>query len=234
MEYKQLELNRALLEAVKETDVERAEVLLQQGADPLGIFDEKEYDNFVLHEMFIDVAWEEELNEKRQELLRLFLAYGMDVSTTNTAPEIDDYLNPVWLMAHMNNEGGIRMLKLLLDHGLDVVSAEILFNHIFLDMGLCVGCEIYDESWLEEWRYPMKMMMLVASYPHILEASDYIRRCVEVERNDVSWLSSFRDWTRFVYEIDLSTCDRLPHGLRNATLHIRDTKTGDIVWSMYI
>ena len=64
MEYKQLELNRALLEAVKETDVERAEVLLQQGADPLGIFDEKEYDNFLLHEMIIDVAWEEEINEK--------------------------------------------------------------------------------------------------------------------------------------------------------------------------
>lgn len=234
MEYKQLELNRALLEAVKETDVERAEVLLQQGADPLGISDEREYDNFVLHEMFIDVAWEEELNEKRQELLRLFLAYGMDVSTTNTAPEIDDYLNPVWLMAHMNNEGGIRMLKLLLDHGLDVVSAEILFNHIFVDMEVCDGCDIHDEWWMEEWTYSMKMVMLIASYPYILEASSYIRKCVELERNNVSWLPCFRDWNRFAYEIDLSTCDNIPRGLRNAPLHIRDKKTGDTVWTMFI
>lgn len=234
MEHKQLKLNQALLKAVKETDVERAEKLLQQGADPLGSFDQDDLDQSVLHELFIDVAWEEEPNEKRLELLRLFLNHGMDISTKNEAAEYDDSLNPVWLMAHLGNEGGIRMLKMLLDHGLDAGSVEILFNHIFLDMGLCDEYEIYDELWMEEWAYPMKMMMLVASYPHVLEASAYIRKCVEVERNNVSCLPCFRDWNRFAYEIDLSTCDRLPHGLRNAPLHIRDKKTGDTVWTMFI
>lgn len=234
MEYKQLELNRALLEAVKETDVERAEKLLQEGADPLGGFDEDDLEQSVLHELFIDVACEEKPEGKRLELLRLFLDHGMNISTRNEAVEYDDSLNPVWLMAHVSNESGMRMLKLLLDHGLDVVSAEILFNHIFVDMEVCDGCDIHDEWWMEEWTYSMKMVMLIASYPYILEASSYIRKCVELERNNVSWLPCFRDWNRFAYEIDLSTCDRLPHGLRNATLHIRDTKTGDIVWSMYI
>ena len=143
MEYKQLELNRALLEAVKETDVERAEKLLQEGADPLGGFDEGDLEQSVLHELFIDVACEEKPEGKRLELLRLFLDHGMNISTRNEAVEYDDSLNPVWLMAHVSNESGMRMLKLLLDHGLDVVSAEILFNHIFVDMEVCDGCDIH-------------------------------------------------------------------------------------------
>ena len=196
MEYKQLELNRALLEAVKETDVERAEKLLQEGADPLGGFDEDDLEQSVLHELFIDVACEEKPEGKRLELLRLFLDHGMNISTRNEAVEYDDSLNPVWLMAHVSNESGMRMLKLLLDHGLDVVSAEILFNHIFVDMEVCDGCDIHDEWWMEEWTYSMKMVMLIASYPYILEASSYIRKCVELERNNVSWLPCFRDWNR--------------------------------------
>lgn len=234
MEHKQLKLNQALLKAVEETDVERAEVLLQQGADPLGSFDQDDLEQSVLHELFIDVAEEEDPDEKRQELLRLFLNHGMDISTRNKAVEYDDSLNPVWLMAHVSNESGMRMLKLLLDHGLDAVSAEILFNHIFVDMEVCDGCDIHDEWWIEEWTYSMKMVMLIASYPYMLEASSYIRKCVELEQNNVSWLLCFRDWNRFAYEIDLSTCDNIPRGLRNATLHIRDKKTGDTVWTMFI
>lgn len=84
MEHTQLVLNQALLKAVEEDDVERGEVLLQQGADPLGSFDEKNLEQSVLHEFFIDVA-NEESDEKRMELLCLFLAYGMDISTKNEA-----------------------------------------------------------------------------------------------------------------------------------------------------
>lgn len=42
MEHKQLKLNQALWKAVKEADVERVEVLLNQGADPLGSLDEND------------------------------------------------------------------------------------------------------------------------------------------------------------------------------------------------
>lgn len=234
MEHKQLKLNQALLKAVEETDVERAELLLQQGADPLGGYHEKDLDQCVLDELFNDAADEEEPNEKRLELLRLFLSYGMDVATRNDPEREEESLNPVWSLAHVSNESGVRMLKVLLDHGLDAVSVEILVSHIFADMEMCDGCDSQDAWWMERWAYSMKMVMLIASYPHMLETSSYIRECVALEQNDASWLPYFREWNRFSYEIDLSTCDNIPHGLRSATLHIQNEPSGDTVWTMFI
>lgn len=234
MGYELQKLNQALLTAVEEIDVERAKVLLQQGADPLGSFDADDLDECVLDALFCDASYDEKPNEKRLELLRLFLSYGMDVATRNDPEREEESVNPVWSLAHVSNESGVRMLKVLLEHGLDAVSAEVLVGHIFVDMEMSDGCGIQDAWWMERWAYSMKMVMLIASYPYMLEASSYIRNCVSLEQNDASWLPYFRDWNRFSYEIDLTTCDNTPYGLRNATLHIQDQETGDTIWTMYI
>lgn len=38
----------------------------------------------------------------------------------------------------------------------------------------------------------------------------------------------------FDYHIDLSTCTNIPHGLRDATLTIRDPKSKKAVWTLSI
>lgn len=150
----------------------------------------------------------------------------MDVACRNAHDREEESLNPVWSLAHVSSESGMCMLKILLDHGLDTISAEVLISHIFVDMEMCDGCDTQDEWWMEQWAQSLKMVMLIASYPHILETSSYIRKCVALEGNDVSQLPHFRDWNKFVYQIDLTTCDNIPHGLRKATLRIQDKKLG--------
>ena len=78
------------------------------------------------------------------------------------------------------------------------------------------------------------MVMLVASYPHILENSTYIADCISLAENDAARLSVFRNWRNFTCQIDLSTCDNIPHGLRNATVRITDAETGELIWRMAV
>ena len=100
----------------------------------------------------------------------------MDVACRNAHDREEESLNPVWSLAHVSSESGMRMLKILLDHGLDTISAEVLISHIFVDMEMCDGCDTQDEWWMEQWAQSLKMVMLIASYSHVLETSPYIRR----------------------------------------------------------
>ena len=79
-----------------------------------------------------------------------------------------------------------------------------------------------------------KMVMLIASYPTILNESTYLQNCVALEKNDAQMLPQFRNWNDFDYHIDLSTCTNIPHGLRDATLTIRDPKSKKPVWMLSI
>ena len=42
-------------------------------------------------------------------------------------------------------------------------------DHILLDMEMCDGCEIEDTWWMESFSCGLKMLMLIASYPTILD-----------------------------------------------------------------
>ena len=78
------------------------------------------------------------------------------------------------------------------------------------------------------------MVMLVASYPEILNESPYIQSCIAFSRNDPEKLPDFRKWDDFDYCIDISTCTNISHGLCNATLIIRSKSTNEQAWKMLI
>lgn len=107
-------------------------------------------------------------------------------------------------------------------------------DHILLDMEMCDGCEIEDTWWMESFSCGLKMLMLIASYPTILDESTYLQNCIELEKNDAQMLPLFRNWNDFDYHIDLSTCTNIPNGLQNATLTIRGPKSPKIVWTLSI
>jgi hypothetical protein len=230
----QFTLNKELLEAAKRCDLIRVEELLRQGADPLGSADANDQDEDILGELFYSSADDEKVADMMPELLRLFFAHGMDITARNILDDDENNINPLWNLAFVSTESGLKILHVLLEHGLDRLSAEILVEHIFIDMELCDGCDIEDGWWRERWSYSLKMVMLAASYPHILENSKYIADCISLAKNDAARLISFRNWNQFTYQIDLSTCDNIPHGLRSATVRIKDKETGKIVWTMVI
>lgn len=228
------ELNKALLNAVTACDYEEAERLLVAGADPLGSTDETDADEHLLGELFCEMQDNENLEAAFPKFLELFYAHGMDIASRNIPTDDGDNIHPLWMLAFCQTESGLKILHTMLEHGLDRDSAEVLADHILLDMEMCDGCEIEDTWWMESFSCGLKMLMLIASYPTILNESTYLQSCVALEKNDAQMLLQFRNWNDFDYHIDLSTCTNIPHGLRDATLTIRNPKSKKTVWTLSI
>ena len=167
------------------------------------------------------------------ELLELFFAHGMDIGARNI-PDDADNIHPLWDLAFADTESGLNILATLLEHGLDCRSAEILVEHILTDLKLCRVYDDDDKWWRGCGCCSLKMVMLAASYPNILENSGYIADCISLAQNDAARLIGFRDWNRFIYQIDLSTSCHAPHDLYGATVRIRKKGTGEVVWTMVI
>lgn len=226
----QYELNKELLEATTKCDLKKVEHLLSLGADPLGSSDACNPNEHILGELFDYALNDTVLAETMPQIIKLFLAYGMNIGARNILSDDGDNTNPLWTLAFCQDENGLKMLEVLLDHKLDHTSAEELVDHILVDMELFDGCEIEDPWLLERTIYALKMVMLTASYPHIIDLSSYIRECVDLENNRAENLPKFRKWDHFEYHIDKSTCTNIPHGLQDATLTIRDLNTKETVW----
>ena len=233
MDTTQFDLNDALLEAAKRCDLIEVEELLRQGADPLGSSDAADPGESVLGELFCFSMDDEAIAATMPELLELFFAHGMDIGARNI-PDDADNIHPLWDLAFADTESGLNILATLLEHGLDCRSAEILVEHILTDLKLCRVYDDDDKWWRGCGCCSLKMVMLAASYPNILENSGYIADCISLAQNDAARLIGFRDWNRFIYQIDLSTSCHTPHDLYGATVRIRKKGTGEVVWTMVI
>lgn len=228
------DLNYKLLEAVKGCDIREAEELLKRGADPLGSAGAADPNEHVLEELFCEMENYEHMAEMMPEFLKLFYKYGMDIGARKMTADEENGLNPLWTLSFCTTEAGLKTLHTILEHGIDCDSAEQFVDHVLVDMEMCDGCKIEDSWWMERTVTGLKMVMLVASYPEILNESPYIRECVGASENDSGEIKKFRRWNDFDYDIDVSTCTNISHGLCNATLRIRDKSTGEQVWKMYI
>ena len=227
------ELNKALFEAVAACNYDEAERLLNLGADPLGFTDETDPNEHLLGELFCRMQDNDDLANAFPKFLELFYAHGMDIAE-HKIQEDGSSGCPLWDLAFCQTEAGLNVLHTMLEHGLDCDSAEVLVDHILLDMEMCDGCKIEDDWWMESTVFGLKMVMLIASYPILLNQSTYIQSCIELEKNDTQKLPLFRNWNDFDYHIDISTCTNIPHGLRDATLTIRDPKSKKTVWTLSI
>ncbi len=230
----QFELNKALFHAVTACNYEEAERLLKLGADPLGSTDETDPDEHLLGELFCEMQDNEDLEAVFPKFLELFYVHGMDIAARGIRPDTGNYIHPLWMLAFCQTESGLKVLHTMLEHNLDRDSAEVLVDHILLDMEMCDGCEIEDDWWMESTICGLKMVMLIASYPNLLNQSPYIQSCIELEKNDTQMLPLFRNWNDFDYHIDISTCTNVPYGLRDATLTIHDRENHKTIWTLSI
>ncbi len=229
----QFELNKALFHAVIACNYEETEQLLRAGADPLGSTDETDADEHLLGELFCRMQDNDDLANAFPKFLELFYAHGMNIAEHKILEDSSSGC-PLWDLAFCQTEAGLNVLHTMLEHGLDCDSAEVLVDHILMDMEMCDGCEIEDAWWMEGTVCGLKMVMLIASYPILLNQSTYIQSCIELEKNDAQKLPLFRNWNDFDYHVDISTCTNVPYGLQNATLTIRDPKSKKTVWTLSI
>ncbi len=232
----EIDLNKKLRDACsKETlDFELIEELLKQGADPLGGTELFGWD--LLEHIYGDsIACESQDSNSINlpQLTALFLEYGMNVDKPRIPYDGDFSLNPLWHFSHIANENTIIALKMLLDHGLSAESFGVFWDHSFTDY--CVvecGDPQNDAFWNYNCTWTLKMLLLGASYEHILNSDEGLRTFICCKYNAYD-LRNFRNWDNYEYFFDTSHCSKNPH-IYGSVLHIYDKKTGAEVWEMGI
>lgn len=245
-----LALNKQLMEACLACDFANVEALLEQGADPLGscTADGHGNDELVLESLFMEAIHfgdsedADRMGKALPELVRIFLAHGMDIPARQAAMDKNDenYIRPLWNLAFCSNEAGLKTLSVFLEHGLDPSSAEDLVEHILVDFDFCYDSngkddrQLTDDDFQGETFDDLKMVMLAASYPDVLNNSPYLQECVDLTENDPEKLIGFRNWNDFDYRIDWSVRREPPGVLIAGLLTIRDRRTGEDVWNVIV
>ena len=245
-----LALNKQLMKACLACDFAGVEALLEQGADPLGscTADGHGNDELVLESLFMEAIHfgdsedADRMGKALPELVRIFLAHGMDIPARQAAMDKNDdnYIRPLWDLAFCSNEVGLKTLSVFLEHGLDPSSAEDLVEHILVDIDFCYGSngkddrQLTDDDFQGETFDDLKMVMLAASYPDVLNNSPYLQECVDLTENDPEKLIGFRNWNDFDYRIDWSVRREPPGVLIAGLLTIRDRRTGEDVWNVIV
>lgn len=192
------ELNKRLLELLCQDviDLNAIEDLLKQGADPLGSGNKDDNDEHIFGQFLWELGCDEypSLCEKIIDITELFIDYGMDIASYGF-PEYDgNNINPLWNLAYFKKPEAIRVLKILVDNGLDIHSIEEFVDHTFIDFLV----DLVDESMNDELTVQVKMLMLLASYNHIREGSEYFKRCLNFDKNEYD-LDKFKNHDDFRY-----------------------------------
>ena len=227
------ELNQLLLDECleDEPDYFKIEGLLKNGAKPLGAVkcsantncNDIVYCNIVDH--YIDHDFDSEVFPKVTEL---FLRYGMDISKPDIAYEDCDESNPLWMFAFYSGENALKTLRLLLDYGLNAESASECWNHILFDY-YNVGGVLEDEFCYEMLYDAIRKIMLIASYPHILQNNEDLQDVIWLKYNNYP-IETFRNWDDFVFEIDSSYWGNETPQVYKSVVTIIEKQTGKKVW----
>ncbi len=229
----EIELNKKLFNACAKEHIDFAvvEELLKQGADPLG--GTELYGWSLLDHIYGDVVGGSQDFDSVElpQLTELFLKYGMDVDNPKVPYDGSNSINPLWEFAFVTNENAISALKMLLDHGLSADSFAEFWDHSMTDFfHIECGDPENDEFWNYECTWTFKMLLLGASYDHILENDEGLREfiCCDFNTYDVH---NFRNWDRYEYRFDTSHCDKSPE-LYKSIVYIYEKETGAEVWKI--
>lgn len=227
----EIALNKKLNEACSEDAIDFAyvEELLKQGADPLGGIALHGWD--LLIHIYGDIVGDSydsnSINLPR--LTELFLKYGMDVDKPRIPYDGNNSQHPLWEFTFATNENSIIALKMLLDHGLSAEAFAEFWGHSMIDYFHCAcGDPQNDEFWNEACTWTFKMLLLGASYDHILENDEGLREfiCCHVNTYDIH---GFRNWDDYKYYFDTAYCERYPE-LYGSIIHIYEKATGEEIW----
>ena len=219
------ELNQLLVDEClyEKPNYQKIEELLKSGAHPLGM---------VSFTNTLPYCWIVESCESKElpKITELFLKYGMDISKPETAYEDCHESNPLRQFSFYSDdvESTLQTLRLLLDHGLDADSAEECWGHILFDYYNCWG--YLEDAFCYEMLYDaIRKIMLIASYPHVLQNDNALQKVIWLECNNYD-LKAFRNWNAFSFDIDSSYWGNETPQVYKSTVTIIEKATGKKVW----
>lgn len=224
-------LNNLLYEeCTKEVlDCNAIEKLLEQGADPLGATEVSGFGllDHIYGEIICDTIESNSINLPK--VTELFLKYGMDIENPRVPYDDENSLHPMWEFAFAMNENAVHALKMLLDSGLSAAAIGEMWGHAVFDMvNLGSGDPNNDEFWNYACTWTMKMIMLCASYDHIINNDEDLQNFIGCSYNSYD-LHKFRNWNDFCYQFDTSHCPQHPEFYRSV-VSIFDKISGKEVW----
>ena len=225
------EINQLLLdECLKEKpNYFEIEGLLKNGAKPLSTVKRNANWESIVYcdivDQYIDYNFDSEVFPKVTEL---FLQYGMDVSKPEVPYDECEETHPLWMFAFYSGRNALKTLRLLLDYGLDVESASECWNHILCDYYNVWGA-LEDEFCYEMLYDAIRKIMLIASYPHILQNDEDLQDVIWLKQNNYP-IESFRNWDDFVYEIDSSYWGNETPRVYKSVVTIVEKRTGKKAW----
>ena len=212
-------------------DYERAENLLKQGAEPLGrigAWGAPPHPENLYTAILCELYYREIVPEDLYKITDLFLRCGMDIAKPSV-PYDGDSPNPLRVFAIPSDESGewiLRTLKLLLDHGLRAEDAYECWHEYIRDV--CLICDFSKPFDLRIVYDCLRKLMLIASYPHVLNADAQLRKAIWQERNHYD-LMQFRNWNAFTFEPDTPLCSRYA---ADVTVSIIEKSSGQKVWML--
>ena len=229
------DLNYALMDAVsaEDLDLQLIEDLLQKGADPLApCRNRNRWLTCALTE-FLCRQEDKDDYEKAPRVIRLFFDHGMPMPEKNGLSLDNKKEDPLYCLAQLSNEAGLRVLKVFLDYDCPLEKAETIVKNIFEALaGNVTGIDFEEfESMQMEAAYQIKMIMMIAAHPPILQQSQLLRELVQYDRNDASNISRFFEWDSIDCLIkpvpDLeSVCNTC------AEVKLKSLTDGALLWSM--
>lgn len=229
----ELALNKRLYEECIKTNIDyvAVESLLKQGADPLGPIKDPVWENERAYSLIISEA-DSDTRYELARLTELFLKYGMNVDRPRVPYDEGDDENPLWDLGLSLGEYSIQTLKLLLDNGLSANSFGVFWSTAMGDLiDVSCGDPNRDEFWNEVCTLSLKATMLAASYDHVLNEYENLRKFIGYSYNHYD-VHKFRNWNDFTYEFDTSHCKRhngYPE-LCESIVTIYEINSGKAVW----
>lgn len=228
---REIELNNQLYaECSKEIlDCAAIETLLKNGADPLGATAVSGWGllEHIYGELLCDSQESKSINLPR--ITELFLKYGMDIDHPKIPYDGDNSLHPMWQFAFVMNENSVYALKMLLDAGISADAVGEMWGHATFDLiNISCGDPNNDEFWNYECVWSMKMIMLCASYDHILNQDEDLQEFIGCAYNNYD-IKKFREWNNYRYEFDTSKCDRSPK-LYKSVVRIFEIASNKEIW----
>ena len=229
------ELNNRLL-AVCTADVidfELAEELLRQGAEPMGKIVNCYGEDDNLYTAVLDHLFNNEdtlLDAYR--ITELFSRYGMDISKPAIPYDYDEEVrNPLTMFSYPDGEYVLKALEVLLDNGLSAEDAQECWLKEICDYTDVWG-ELQSEGTMEMYCDYLRKLILIASYPHIIETDELLRKEIWYDYNHYD-LTRFRKWNEFDFDVDTSHCDRIPEvpEVYKSIVTIKEKETGNPVWT---
>lgn len=203
----QIKMNKLLCDAMEVDDYKKIESLLKDGANPLGSYDERDIENIPLANFFDKANSEVENNPEDtriSKMVSLLIENGL-LDYIKYDEERRDNL-PLYDLAFACSKDAAIAFKMILDAGYCGLSINEFIEHFWSDLYLSNFMEFKDWKIDEDIAWGIRMMMLAASYPEVLNNNEYLQGCIELENNNDKNSALFKNYNDYFINYDESTC----------------------------